>query len=154
MKNTLLNWLAIATLFIGSIAVVINRYTQTTETESKTTEGLSVIGLMIVMFIAVFAVAFIVTNVKGYIQNHSFGRVSVTVYSALFAFIVYCVYLLVLTIKNTAEANIDAFSANMEYHLQSLWYIIMVAMVALIICWLDIVIEFIKKTGKIINDKI
>ena len=145
MKKTVLNWIAISILFLGSIAVVINRYTQIEETEATTSEGLNIIGLALVWFIAVIAVSFLATNIKGYIQQNSFGKVAITVYSGIFLFLTYSIWLFVGIIKNSAKANIDDFVINMEYHLHTLWLLMIVGLISILVTWIDWVIVFISK---------
>lgn len=145
MKRTILNWLAITILFLGSISVVIHRYTQTETVEAETTEGLSIIGLALVWFIAVIAISFLTTNIKGYIQQNAFGKVAITVYSVIFLFLNYSLWLFIEVIKNSAQANIDSFVTSMEYHLHTLWLLMIVALISILVTWLDWVIVFMSK---------
>ena len=152
MKKTLLNWGSILTLFIGSAMVVINRYSQVEQQEAATTEGLNIIGFALLWFIGIIAISFVVTNIKGYIQQHAFGKVAITVYALVFAFLSYSLWVLVKIIKEGAQANVDTFVANMEYHMHSLWLLMLVAVLALAIAWLDWTLVGLKKLGSWLNE--
>ncbi len=145
MKTTVLNWASIVTLFGLSAYIVISRYSETHEQEAATTEGLSIVGVALLTFIALIAISFFIANLKGLILDKPFGKAAITIYAGLFALLTLGIYFWVSAIQSAAEANVAAFIDNMNYHKTTLWYLLLASALSLIIAWADWAIVLIKR---------
>lgn len=106
-----LSWI----LFVLPIVIIISRYE--TERTVEVEKGMGLIPTLIVGFVALAILGFIISNFKKILQDDKFGTLSTLTYLAIALLLTSFGYVTLSWVINAAEANVTAFTDNMQYHL-------------------------------------
>jgi hypothetical protein len=143
MRKTLLNIAALSVIFIGSIAVVINRYSEEQVIQTQSTIG--IIPAAIITLIVIGALSYIAANFKGMIYKQAFGTFSVALYGITAAAISWLGYLWVKIIQDAAKTNLDKFIETTDYHAETFTLLLGVVVIGLAISLIEPLIYLSKK---------
>jgi len=143
MRKNLLNIAALSIIFIGSIAVVINRYSEDRVIETQSSIG--IIPAAVITLILIGAISYIAANFKGMIYKQPFGTFSVVLYGGTAAAVSWLGYLWVTIIQDAAQTNLDKFIETTNYHAETFTLLLGVVLIGLAISLIEPLIYLSKK---------
>lgn len=144
MRQKLLNIIAAAIIFIGALVVITERYQE--DRTIVIEQGLGPIAMTLISLIVLGALSFLVANFKAMIYQAPFGTFAVVIYGTVVVVVSGLGYLWVDSIQKGAQANLDVFLDNMQYHADTLLIIAGIALFGVIVSMFEPFIKlFIKK---------
>lgn len=143
MRKQTLNILALGFIFIGAIAVVINRYS--VERTVETTQTIGIIPAAFLTLIVIGALSYIAANFKGLIYKNPFGTFSVVLYGTVAAAVSWLGYLWVTIIQDAARTNLEKFLETTDYHAETFTLLLGVILIGLAISLIEPLIFIAKK---------
>jgi hypothetical protein len=143
MRKTVLNLVAASVIFIGSLFIVIERYQE--ERTVAVESGLGLFGMFILTVVALGGISYLIANFKGMIYQKPFGSFAVLMYGSVVALVALLGYQWVQSIENAAQANLELFLGNMQYHSQTLLGIAGLALIGIVITLIEPLLIFLNK---------
>ena len=110
-------------IFIGPIAIIAHRY----QTETKTVEVESSIGIVPTIFIIVIAIVlmwFAFQQFMNMVKHDKFGTLSIMFFGIVLAGGLFIAWFSINNIVMTAQNNLENFVESFSYHKDTLYYMI------------------------------
>lgn len=143
MRKTVINLIAAGTIFIGSLLIIIERYQE--ERTVAVESGLGFFPMILITIVALGGLSYLIANFKGMIYQRPFGSFAVLMYGAVVAVVALLGYQWVQSIENAAQANLELFLSNMQYHSQTLLGIAGLSLLGIVITLLEPLLVFLQK---------
>lgn len=110
---------ALGLIFVAPLVLVIQRYNSV---ETRIESSFGVVPTIVGIIILATAFSFVSQQFMEMVRTNKFGFLSITFFGVLLGLLLFSALFTLSAILNTAQANYEAFVANYEYHIQTLWY--------------------------------
>ena len=143
MRKTVINLIAAGVIFVGSLFIIIERYQE--ERTVAVESGLGFFPMILITVVALGGLSYLIANFKGMIYQKPFGSFAVLMYGSIVAVIALLGYQWVQSIQSAAQANLELFLSNMQYHSQTLLGIAGLSLLGIVITLLEPLLVFLNK---------
>lgn len=143
MRKTVINLIAAGVIFVGSLFIIIERYQE--ERTVAVESGLGFFPMILITVVALGGLSYLIANFKGMIYQKPFGSFAVLMYGSIVAVIALLGYQWVQSIQSAAQANLELFLSNMQYHSQTLLGIGGLALLGIVITLLEPLLVLLNK---------
>lgn len=110
---------AVGLIFVAPLVLVIQRYNAV---ETKIESSFGIVPTIFVLIVVVTAFSFVSQQFLEMVRTNKFGFLSIAFFGVLLGLLLFSALFTLSAILNTAQSNYDAFVANYEYHIETLWY--------------------------------
>jgi hypothetical protein len=117
----LIKGVSLGLIFLAPLGLVIARYAGSEE-RTVIESSFGVLPTLFVIAIGAVGFSFISQQFMEMVRTNKFGFLSISFFGGSLAFLLFAGLFILQSIKNASQANFDAFTANLAYHIQTLTY--------------------------------